>query len=141
MVKKGVIGPALPEGASVSIRAISSVQPHGWLKTAQAVEAIARTRAITHAARDYRVVRQPNVDPNDARDRVIEVYRSASDEILVLGRAAALGTSPEQRRALLKLRDLEMGRRDLARRTLEANWGIRLNPENEPTPHLVDLAA
>lgn len=133
----------MPEGASVSIRAItiSSVRPHGWLKTAQAVDAIARTRPIRPAVRDYRVDRQPNGEPNNARDRVIEVYRSASEEILVLGRAAALATSAEQRRALLELRDLETGRRDLARRALETNWGIRLSPANEPAPHLVDVAA
>lgn len=80
-------------------------------------------------------------DPNEPRDRVMQVYWSATNEMLVLGWAARRATNSEHRRALMELHELAVRRKDLARLLLAALWGIRFNPRQEPAPHTIELSA
>ncbi len=56
---------------------------------------------------------------------VLHVYWSASTELHALGFAILQAKYPDQRRALLALRDVEAKRKEIARQALEAVWNIR----------------
>lgn len=84
---------------------------------------------------------QQTEDPNEPRDRVMQVYWSAANEMLILSWAARRATNSEHRRALLELHELAVRRKELARLLLAALWGIRFNPRHEPAPHTLELSA
>lgn len=80
-------------------------------------------------------------DPNEARDRVMQVYWSATNQMLVLGWAAHRAKNSEHRRALTELHEVETRRKELARLLLATVWDIRFNPRSEPGLHNVRLSA
>jgi hypothetical protein len=80
-------------------------------------------------------------DPNEARDRVMQVYWSATNQMLVLGWAAHRSRNSEHRRALMELHELETRRKELARLLLGSVWGIHFNPRSEPSLHNARLSA
>ena len=80
-------------------------------------------------------------DPNEARDRVMQVYWSATNQMLVLGWAAQRSKNSEHRRALMELHELETRRKELSRLLLAAVWGIKFNPRSEPGLHNMRLSA
>lgn len=62
----------------------------------------------------------------EVRDVLLSAYWSASSQMLALEGTLSRATDPEQRRALSRLHALEAQRRELARQSAEALWGIRL---------------
>ena len=120
------------------MRGITRVQPHDWRGTARSVDRITRTRAIhRELIDDYSFPELPGMRPEEAPDTLMSVYRSATDAMLALHWAAEREENPERRRALLELHDLEAQVRDLAQLKLQESSV----PKNEPSTHLVDLAA
>ena len=63
----------------------------------------------------------------EPREMVLQVYWSASNEILALGGAARRDQVPDQKRALVELLRLERRRKDLARELLAHLWQINFN--------------
>jgi hypothetical protein len=119
--------------------AIARARRHGWLGPVQPVDPINRTLPLFPEPNE--LPERERDDPNEARDLVMQVYWSAANEMLALGWAARRARSPEHRRALLELHDIEKRRKDLARLLLESLWGIYFKVPREPGPHHINLSA
>jgi len=121
------------------MNATARARRHGWLGPVRPVDEATRTLPLF--AEPSESPEPSHDDPNEARDLVMQVYWSASNEMLALGWAARRARSPEHRRALLELHEIEMRRKELARLLLESLWGIWFNAKRGPGPHHINLSA
>ena len=104
------------------------VQGHGWLGP---IRQAAEVPVGTFLADPGDRIQLTSVDPREALDILVSAYSSAVNQLLTLGEALLRVTDREQRRALYRLYALEVHRREVARLSAEAIWGIQL-PEAEP---------
>lgn len=124
------------------MKPITRIRTRGWLGPGRSVDEPARTLPLFRDPQEDPSAGQGDDDPNEPRDRVMQVYWSAFNEMVALSWAARRAKSPEQRQALYRLYAFEVQRKELARGLLASIWGIYFNPRREAEPrHHVDRCA
>ena len=120
---------------------VSRIRTYSWSGPVTPPHRIPGARTVFREDRDEGAPTRSTDDPNEARDILLQVYRTAAEEIVTLDRMAEGATSPKQRQALLELREIDGRRAELAQELLRAVRSIFSRAQHDPRGRYVDRSA